>query len=119
MAARVKFRFLISKHGTNLDLLMPVYGTKFSALMNEVLHTKLTQLDYDDLPNLREHVSPHSKITDYTDVLDNVLVEKKRLLLDATPMFNLVPEDLKAFILLAVGVRSSHFLKRNCEVING
>lgn len=115
---KVKFRFTVKNSKTyKVASLMRVYGVKFSVLMRKVMNTKLSQMDYDDLPKLRQHISADTKVSDIALVItDSLPVETQRLVLDVTPVFDICPRDLKVFILLCLGIRSYRFLNTNSKV---
>lgn len=104
---RVKFRVKVVG-SRDTKKLMKVYGTKFSTLMSHCLSVSLSQLDYEDLPNIRKKLSTCTTISELSEPLTHASPSIKRMILDAGPIFNDAPRDLKAFILLAAGIRSHH-----------
>lgn len=105
---RVKFRFKIQFRKESRHL-MRLYSEKFSALMSQCSSAVFTQADYEDLPEIRKYVTKTTLVSDLADVLQQAKVEVRKMILDTAPVFNESPTDLKSFILLAAGVRSSHF----------
>lgn len=103
----IRFRFRLGP-SIRTHTSMRIYGKKYSALMRAALSTKLSQVDYDDLPKLRTIVDQYS-IADLADVLlKHAKPEMRKMLLDCTPIFNGAPRDLKAFLILVSGIRSHH-----------
>jgi hypothetical protein len=80
---------------------------KWSTLMKRVLSYRLDNV-YDDLPELRELITKDTKVVDVLKYSDFISTEDLNLLLNAQPLFNIAPVDLKAYILAVFGLRSYH-----------
>ena len=93
--------------------IFPRYQRKFSCLMKEVSDrgSRLSEYDYDDLPLLREILSGSTSIQDIPEIFEIIRPEDVSKLLDASPVFEIAPTDLKAHILMSLGVRSYHIKK--------
>lgn len=108
VALRVKFRFRIGP-SREARQLMRMYGYKFSTLMSTCMSIPHTNLDYEDLPRMREFVTNKTTVSDLADVIHQYATPAlRKMILDVTPIFNEAPRDLKAFILLSSGIRSHH-----------
>lgn len=87
--------------------IITLYGKKFYELIREVKSKKYFPLDYDYLPRIRGLVSRFKSLDSMIPSLKaNNLPESSLLkVLEVGPMFNLAPLDLKAYILLGLGLR--------------
>lgn len=108
---KIQFRFSLGKNtDPDLSKLLYVYRAKWSTLMKVVLKNRSFHV-YDFLPELRKLITNDTKVVDllnYSQVFD---VDEFRLLLDAQPLFNISPVDLKVFILACMGLRPYHLQK--------
>jgi hypothetical protein len=105
----VRFRYDLVAFGEQKTRLLELYRAKFSQLMRSSLSVQLNSLDYDDLPALRALVGKYDKLQDVSSVAYRVMEYGHfKALFDCSPMYNAAPADLKAFLLLALGVRSHH-----------
>lgn len=93
--------------------IFPRYQRKFSCLMKEVSErgSKLSEYDYDDLPLLRKALSNATSIQDIPEIFEVIPPGDVSKLLNASPIFEIAPIDLKAHILMSLGVRSYHIKK--------
>src|SRR5271167_1393753 len=98
----VRFRFFLSAdNDRRFKRLFSVYSRKFSELISKTMTTPLTTVDYDDLPAIRAQLSDKGSLdTVLADVGRLLPAESIRLLIDVTPIYNICPKDLRAFILL-------------------
>lgn len=104
----VKYRFSLGP-STKTHQSMRIYGKKWGSLVKRCTSTRHLPADYDDLPHLRK-IAEKVQVADLAPVLlQYAKSEMRMLILDCTPLFNTAPRDLKAFILLAAGIRSHHF----------
>ena len=106
---RVQFRFILDNTKSSVaSKLFYVYVKKWSALMKYVLSNRTFEM-YEDLSLLRKVISKDIKVVDVIEKYNNHLSEKgSNLLIEAQPLFNLAPVDLKAFILSVMGLKSYH-----------
>jgi hypothetical protein len=106
----VQFRMDIAAPGEAKAKLLELYNGKLGALMRLAYAATLNSRDYDDLPLLRDALTdPGVRIEDVGMAVYSVIHEARaRALIDAAPIVNFCPVPMKAFILLALGVRSSH-----------
>jgi hypothetical protein len=95
---------------TNMSpVLRPNYLSKFNSFLSEVMKVKLTPTDYEDLPKIREFTGTTIKLKAMLDTIQPHLGQEKTLkLMEVLPFFDNSPNDLKAFILLALGIRSTN-----------
>lgn len=108
----VRFRYDLVAFGEQRTRLLELYRGKFSQLMRTALSVRLNSLDYDDLPVLRALVGRYDKLQDVSSVAYRAMEHGHfKALLDCSPMYNAAPVDLKAFLLLALGVRSHHLIE--------
>lgn len=106
---QVKFRMDIVAFGESRTKLLELYKEKLGTLMREALDARLNSLDYEDLPALREAIRKNGKLQDISSVVFKQVGDVKfKVLLDAAPIFNVCPIEMRAFVLLALGVRSAH-----------
>ena len=109
---RVQFRFILDNQKSPLaSKLFYVYKEKWSTLMKYVLSNRTFEL-YSDLHHLRKLITKETKVLDIVDNYSDFLnKEGLSLLIEAQPLFNISPIDLKAFILEVIGLRSYHISK--------
>jgi hypothetical protein len=106
---RVKFRYDLVAFGEPRARLLELYRDKFASLMREALATRLTPTDYADLPALRRYVRKYPYLQDVSSIaFRSVARDRFKPLLDAGPAYNVCPADLKAYLLLAAGLRPHH-----------
>lgn len=108
----VQFRMDISAPGEAKSKLLELYNFKLGALMKLAYSATLNAADYEDLPLIRDAlVAGGFRGEDLSLIAFDVVSESRaRALADAAPIFNFCPVPMKAYILLALGVRS-HNLK--------
>ena len=108
---RVRFRILIDprRKSSSARRVMTNYRGKFSSFMTGASSVKFTKDDYRDLPSLHECLSHDTKLD---DIVEAVVDSKKASdLMSIAPIFDLAPLELKSFILMSCGVRSSSVKK--------
>lgn len=109
---RIAFRYDMVAHGENRERLLDLYRERFGLLMRDVVRTKLTAPDYADLPALRLIVKALPKLQDVMHAaLDRASPGRFSQLLSVAPVYNVSPVDVKAYVLLTSGVRSSQFAR--------
>jgi hypothetical protein len=105
----VRFRYDVVAFGEQRTRLLELYRAKFVQLMRAALSVRLNSLDYDDLPALRALVGKYDKFQDVSTVAYRAMSQRHfKVLFDCSPMYNACPPDMKAFLLLTLGVRSHH-----------
>jgi len=73
------------------------------------MKTRLSAVDYEDLPRLREFTRANRKLSDVLGAVGTALPPGRMAKLSGVaPVFDQAPNDLRAFILLALGVRTFH-----------
>lgn len=87
--------------------IISLYGKRFYELIREVKNKKYFSLDYVYLPKIRDLVKRFKTLdTLIPSLKENNIPETSLLkILEVGPMFNLAPLDLKAYILLGLGLR--------------
>lgn len=106
MKINVNFRVLIKDH--KQPGLINLYRPKLRSLMQDVMRAELKENDYKDLPNLRKLITVDTSLDELAEVYQYVEADKLMKLISCAPVFKISPVDLKAYILLSLGIRSSH-----------
>lgn len=88
--------------------LLTLYGKKFFLLVKEIKNKKYFSLDYEYLPQIRRLLYQYKNLEQLVPSLQNSLPEENLLkVLEVGPLFNLAPVNLKAFLLLGLGLRQT------------
>jgi len=89
--------------------ILELYSVKFNRLIRECDAAILSAADYDDLPAMRRVLERCPQLHQLPIAALHALSERRvKLLMDAAPMFNACATNYKAYVLLSLGVRSSH-----------
>lgn len=106
---RIQFRFILDNPKSPMtSKLFHVYVKKWSILMKYILSNRTFEL-YSDLHILRKLLHKDIKVTDIIEKYSAYLnKEGLNFLIEAQPLFNISPIDLKAFVLAVIGLRSYH-----------
>lgn len=106
---RVRFRFIIGNtKSSRMSKLFFVYCNKWSALMVKVQANKDITV-YEYLPALRKLITKDTKVSDIIQYVEHFNSEELNMLMNAQPLFNIAPLDLKCYILAVLGLRPFHF----------
>lgn len=113
---RIQFRFILDNPRSPVtSKLFHVYVKKWSSLMKYILTNRTYEM-YEDLHILRKVLDRNIKVVDIIDKYGQYLnKEGLNYLIEAQPLFNISPLDLKAFVLAVIGLKSYHI---NPKLIN-
>lgn len=107
---KLKVKFSIEPQYTSKshkDKCLSLYGDKFSALVRESKSKKYFASDYDSLSQIRKLLTQHNSITDLIPVINGKISEANILrLTQVAPMFDAAALDLRAYILMSLGLRT-------------
>lgn len=107
--SNIKVRFILEipfKDKETKTKYLTHYGEKFFSLVKEAKSKKYLALDYGYLPGLRKLLNQTKSVEQLIPHLESSLSKENMFkLLEVSPMFNLAPIDLKAYILLSLGLR--------------
>lgn len=86
--------------------LLTLYSEKFFLLVKEIKSKKYFALDYKYLPQIRELLNKTKNTEELMGKISNKIPEANLFkLLEISPLFNVSPINLQAFILLGLGLR--------------
>jgi hypothetical protein len=103
----LNFRCELKLPEAQKDRMLNVYGVKFSSLMKNCFSVRLSPVDYADLPHIREWVKNKPTAEEVCEIVFKCASDYSfNLFLSCSPIYNHCPNDLKAFILLTIGVKS-------------
>jgi hypothetical protein len=107
--ARVKFIIEINYASREQkDKLSPLYAARFTELVREAKGRKYLAMDYATLPALRVLVRSLPTLDLLVPrVQDRMPEENLVRLLSVAPLFNMAPADLKAYVLMSLGLRDA------------
>lgn len=91
------------------------YSDRFSSTMSRCLNTKMNPKMYEELAYIRDKVLDEDAtvINLLECLIDKIPNENIRYLIDTAPVFDLAPNNLKAYILVCLGVTSELFASRS------
>jgi len=111
----IKWRFVIEdKKNTDIrkkDALFRFYMPRWSDFMKEINDNhRLSREQQRELPFLRNCIPSTISTSDVINLLNDKNTRLSRLLIEAAPIFDVVPHDLKVYIISAFGVKSDEYL---------
>jgi hypothetical protein len=107
---KLKVRFAIEPNYTSRahrEKCVSLYGFKFSNLVKEAKNKKYFASDYDSLKRIRKLLSQYGNVAELIPVIgDRVNEANVMKLVQVAPMFDVAAPDLKAYILMSLGLRT-------------
>ena len=104
-----KVRFILELNfssRTQKDRYLSLYGEKFFNLIKEAKSKRYFASDYDNLEPIRQLLRQHGKVADLIPALTGQISEANLIkLTDVSPVFNVAPRDLQAYLLMSLGLR--------------